>query len=117
MTTDHDSLDFAERMEQLSDRERELAIREQSVRSREAEARSRDAFEFADSLAKDNVIQSDDRDTVAQIMLSLPRDEPLSFSDQGETVTKPAAQLFREFLDSRRRDIGGDGTMRPRRRS
>lgn len=93
------SAEFAEREQQLDTRSADLDTREQKLAERESIARRTDATDFADQLVDQGKVLPKDKATVVELLLALPTDKPLSFADGDDQVEKPAADLFRAFLD------------------
>lgn len=96
---DKATADFAEREEQLKKDSAALAAREQALAEREKKARRDDAAQFAENLVKAGKLLPREAAPVVELLLALPAAEPLSFAEGEATVSKPAADVLRGFLD------------------
>jgi hypothetical protein len=91
--------EFAERESQLTKDREALAAREKAIADREVKARREDAVQFAETLVKGGKLLPREAAPVVELLLALPSAEPLSFAEGDATVSKPAADVLRGFLD------------------
>lgn len=99
MTDAKAAADFAEREAQLKKTNEALVAREQVLAERETKARRDDAAQFAETLVKAGKLLPREAAPVVELLLALPTAEPLSFAEGDATVSKPAADVLRGFLD------------------
>jgi len=90
--------EFAERQNQIAKDRAALDAREQALAEREKKARREDAAQFAESLVKAGKLLPREAAPVVELLLALPTAEPLSFAEGDATVSKPAADVLRDFL-------------------
>lgn len=93
------SADFAERETKLQNREAELAERERKIKEQEAKARTDDIASFADELVDGGKVLPRDREGLVAFMACLDDDGVVEFADGDQTVQKPSATWFRDFLN------------------
>lgn len=91
--------EFAQRDADLKKREDAIAADEQRIAERQATDRRDDCTSFADGLVKAGKLLPAQKATVVELLFAMPV-EPLSFADGDTQIDKPAAELFRGFLDS-----------------
>lgn len=81
-------------------REAELASREQALAEREAEAARADTVAFADGLVNDGKLLPREKQTVVELLLTLPADTTVNFAAaDGQATTVAAGQAFKDFLN------------------
>lgn len=96
---------FAEREQSLSTREADLAARDQVLAAREAQARRDDAAAFAETLVRDGKLLPREQEAVVELLLALPVDASVSFAEGDGQVTRPAAEVLRQLLTDRPKQI------------
>ncbi|MEI2428685.1 hypothetical protein RDV84_00205 [Lysobacter yananisis] len=95
-----DTAQFAERERQINEQETALQTREQALKNRERAAVRADAVAFAEGLVTDGKLLPRLKAPVVELLTSLPSDQPLSFAEDGQQVSKAPAAVLREVLDS-----------------
>lgn len=93
------SADFAEREAGLNTRQTEIEQREQALKAREDKSRREDAVAFAAQLVTDGRVLPRHQAPMVELLLALPS-APVSFAEGDATVSKPGAEVLREFLSS-----------------
>ncbi|WP_027855211.1 hypothetical protein [Marinobacterium litorale] len=91
--------DFAERETTLQAREAQIAEREQRLQEQEAKQRADEIASFADQVIDAGKVLPRDRDGLVAFMDGLNDAEVVEFADGDQTIKKPSATWFREFLD------------------
>ncbi|ULU26600.1 phage protease [Dyella terrae] len=96
---DQAAADFAARETALNTRDADLKAREERIANQEKQARRNDAADFAENLVKEGRLLPREKASVVELLLALPgADAPISFAEGETTVSKPAADAFRELL-------------------
>lgn len=90
--------EFAERESALQARQQEIADREAKVAESEAKVKRTEVTEFASALVTEGKLLPKDKATAIELLLAMPADATLSFADGDNNVSKPAAELMRDFL-------------------
>ena len=96
---DNEAVNFAQRQALLDQRDRDLEAREAKFKADQQAADRSAAVNFAQGLVTTGKLLPAEQDAIVELMLALPgNDAPVSFSQAGTTVSKPARQMFSEFL-------------------
>lgn len=78
-----------------------LAERERAIVERERKLARDEAVEFADGLIADGKLLPRNKSRVVELQLLLQAAQPVAFAgDDGSQQTKPAAEIFRELMES-----------------
>lgn len=93
------SVEFAQRSSALDQRERQLKEREDQIIADQKASERAAAVSFAQALVQNGKLLPAEADAIVELITVLPgNDAPVSFAQAGATVTKPAREMFREFL-------------------
>lgn len=93
------AVNFAQREAQLDARAQALQAREDKFKADQLQAERAVAVNFAQSLVTAGKLLPAEQDSIVELIMVLPgNDAPVSFSQAGATVSKPAREMFREFL-------------------
>ncbi|CAM4196448.1 cell envelope integrity protein TolA [Bordetella pseudohinzii] len=91
--------DLAAREAKLKQDEERVAQGQQALEKQAKEAARSQAVQFAQALAKDGKLLPAEVEPVVELLLVQPNDSaPLSFSQAGTQVSKPASTLLRDLL-------------------
>jgi DNA-binding phage protein len=79
---------------------RELAMRqrEADLAKREADLRRQQVIEFTEPLIADGRVLPGDRAALESVILHLEASQPVEFAEEEETVSKPPAQVLRDWM-------------------
>lgn len=98
-TNPQPAVDFAAQQAELDQRAGALAKREKLLASKEAAARQAEVANFAASLVDGGKLLPAEQPAVEALLNSLTtQEQPVSFAAADGQVSKPAAQLLRDFL-------------------
>lgn len=99
MSQNNQAADFAARETALNTRDADLKAREERIAKQEEQVRRNEAADFAENLVKEGRLLPREKAPVIELLLALPgADAPISFAEGDATVSKPAADTFRELL-------------------
>lgn len=109
--------ELAQREQDLNTRAQKIAQDEADLDRRKAEEERTDAVQFAQGLEKAGKLLPTEVQPVVELLLAQSKDAPLSFSQAGTEVKKPAGDVLRDLLaalPSRidyREKSGGNGDL------
>lgn len=93
------AVDFAAKQAELDQQAAALAAREKHLAEKEAAARQAEVASFAASLVDDGKLLPAEQPAVEALLNTLAtQEQPVSFAAADGQVSKPAAQLLRDFL-------------------
>lgn len=87
-----------EREEQLAERERKVAEHETRIAQTKADEQRKEVAEFAEGLVKAGKLLPRQKAGVVELLLNLPAEGPLEFSEGDQAISKPADTVLRELL-------------------
>ncbi len=99
MSQGQNPAEFAERERQLNEQQAQLDARDQALKRREIDARRVDVVSFAEGLEKEGKLLPYQRSAVVELLLTMDAQQaPLSFTEEGAQISKPAGTVLRELL-------------------
>ncbi|MFP4733616.1 peptidase [Pasteurella multocida] len=92
--------DFAAREDKLKEREQKVQTAENAQRQAEQQAQAKAVTDFADQLVKDGKLLPAHKAGLVEIMVKLGN-EPVSFSDGSQTITKSSLDVLKDVLNTK----------------
>lgn len=88
-----------EQAQKLKDKEAEIERLQTQLKQQEQDKQRKEALDYAEGLTKAGKLLPAHQSKIVELLLALPAEQPLEFSEGGKTVSQPANQVLREFLN------------------
>ncbi|UYZ84291.1 peptidase [Entomomonas sp. E2T0] len=89
-----------EQAQKLKDKDAEIERLQTQLKQQEQAKQRKEALDYAEGLTKAGKLLPVQQSKVVELLLALPTEQPLEFSENGQAVSKPANQVLRELLDA-----------------